>query len=65
MSARRNVILDAPAPAGFVEIEKGNDRYFAIEIRNRGRQGTSRKKSGPKAAPLSFFSVTGAERGRD
>ncbi len=39
---RRNVLLDGePPPAGetkrFVEIPKGNDRMWAIELRNRGR----------------------------
>jgi hypothetical protein len=39
---RRNVLLDGePPPSGeterFVEVPKGNDRMFAIELRNRGR----------------------------
>jgi hypothetical protein len=39
---RRNVLLDGePVPPGeterFVEVPKGNDRMFAVELRNRGR----------------------------
>lgn len=38
---RRNVYIDEPVPAHeterFVEAPKGNDRMFAIELRNRGR----------------------------
>src|SRR5882762_1472278 len=39
---RRNVLLDGePPPVGeterFVEIPKGNDRMWTIELRNRGR----------------------------
>jgi len=39
---RRNVLLDGePPPPGeterFVEVPKGNDRMWAIELRNRGR----------------------------
>jgi hypothetical protein len=39
---RRNVLIDGePPPPGeteqFVEIPKGNDRFFAVELRNRGR----------------------------
>jgi hypothetical protein len=39
---RRNVLLDGETPPPgeterFVEIPKGNDRMWAIELRNRGR----------------------------
>jgi hypothetical protein len=39
---RRNILLDGELPSPgeterFVEIPKGNDRTFAIELSNRGR----------------------------